>query len=76
MDQAGLGVEGDVDFAEIMKMAEHADYGGDVAVRNALEVVGLLHHGKSVDPVRISLFLLADESGVPSAEILDLLVCV
>ena len=26
VDQAGLGVEGDVDFAEIQEMAEHSDY--------------------------------------------------
>lgn len=76
MDQAGLGVEGDVDFAEILKMTEHSDDCRSVALRNTLEVVGLLHHWKSVDPVRIGLFLLADEGGVPSAEVLDLLICV
>ena len=76
MELAGLGVEGDVDLAEILKMAEHADDCRPVAFRNTLEVVGLLHHRKSVDPVRIGLFLLADEGGVPSAEILDLLICV
>ena len=76
VDQAGLGVEGDVDFAEILKMAEHSDDCRPVALRNTLEVVGLLHHRKSVDPVRIGLFLLADEGGVPSAEVLDLLICV
>lgn len=76
MELAGLGVEGDVDLAEILKMAEHSYDCRPVALRNTLEVVGLLHHGKSVDPVRIGLFLLADEGGVPSAEVLDLLICV
>ena len=76
VDQAGLGVKGDVDLAKILKMAERPDDCRPVALRNTLEVVGLLHHRKSVDPVRIGLLLLADEGGVPSAEVLDLLICV
>ncbi len=76
MELAGLGVEGDVDLAEILKMAEHADDCRPVALRNTHKVINLLHHRKSVDPVRIGLFLLADEGGVPSAEVLDLLICV
>ena len=76
MELAGLGVEGDVNLAKLQKMAEHSDDCRPVALRNTLEVVGLLHHRKSVDPVRIGLSLLADEGGVPSAEILDLLICV
>ena len=57
-------------------MTEHSDDCGDVALRNTLEVVNPLHDWKTVDPVRIGLRLLADEGCVPSAELLDLLVCV
>ena len=76
MDQAGLGVESYVDLAEIQKMTEHSDDCRPIALRNTHKVINLLHHRKSVDPVRIGLFLLADEGGVPSAEVLDLLICV
>ena len=76
MEKASLGVKGDVDLAKILEVAEHSDDCRSVALRNTLEVVGLLHHRKSVDPVRIGMFLLADEGGVPSAEVLDLLICV
>lgn len=76
MEKTGLSVEGDVNLAKILKMAEHSDDCRPVTLRNTLEVVGLLHHRKSVDPVRIGLFLLADEGGVPFAEVLDLLICV
>ena len=68
--------EGNVDFSDEMEMTEYAYYWRDIAVRDALKIIYRLKYRKTIDPVRIGLSLLADEGCVPSAEILDLLVCV
>lgn len=76
VELGGAVCEGDVDLLEVLKVTEHSDDCRDIAHRNALQIVNLFHYRKSVDPVRIGLRLLADEGSVPSAELLDLLVCV
>lgn len=68
--------EGNVDFSDEMEMTEYAYYWRDIALRYSLKIIYRLKYRKTIDPVRIGLSLLADEGCVPSAEILDLLVCV